>query len=128
MVKAREIGAPMRFIDLATEVNLSLPSYFVGIATGILGGLSGKKIIVIGVAYKPGVTDTRETPALTLIELLRSAGALVEWHDDLVDTWNGERSVGLSDEYDLAILVNPHEETDLSVLGKTAVLNTRGGY
>jgi UDP-N-acetyl-D-glucosamine dehydrogenase len=118
----------MRFIDLATEVNLSLPSYFVGIATGILGGLSGKKIIVIGVAYKQGVTDTRETPALTLIELLRSAGALVEWHDDLVDTWNGERSVGLSDQYDLAILVNPHEETDLSVLGKTAVLNTRGGY
>jgi UDP-N-acetyl-D-glucosamine dehydrogenase len=128
VVKAREIGAPMRFIDLANEVNLSLPSYFVGIATGILGGLSGKKIIVVGVAYKPGVTDTRETPALTLIELLRSAGALVEWHDDLVDTWNGERSVGLSDQYDLAILVNIHEGTDLSVLGKTAVLNTRGGY
>jgi len=128
VVKAREIGAPMRFIDLATEVNVSLPSYFVGIATGILGGLSGKKIIVIGVAYKQGVTDTRETPARTLIELLRSAGALVEWHDDLVDTWNGERSVGLSDQYDLAILVNPHEGTDLSVLGKTAVLNTRGGY
>ena len=126
--KAREIGAPMRFIDLATEVNVSLPSYFVGIATGILGGLSGKKIIVVGVAYKPGVTDTRETPALTLIELLRSAGALVEWHDDLVDTWNGERSVGLSDQHDLAILVTPHEGTDLSVLGKTAILNTRGGY
>ena len=128
VMKAREIGAPMRFIDLAMEVNLSLPSYFVGIATGILGGLSGKRIIVVGVAYKPEVSDTRQTPALSLIDLLRSAGALVNWHDDLVGTWNHERSVELSDEYDLAILVNPHANTDLSLLGTTKILNTRGGY
>ncbi len=128
VAKAREIGAPTRFIDLANEVNLSMPSYFVGVAAGILGGLTGKKILVVGVAYKPDVSDVRETPALQLIRLLREAGAVVAWHDDLVGMWNNEHSVILTSGYDLAVLVNPHTGTDLSLLGSTPVLNTRGGY
>jgi len=128
VAKAREIGAPTRFIDLANEVNLSMPSYFVGVAAGILGGLTGKKILVVGVAYKPDVSDVRETPALQLIRLLREAGAVVAWHDDLVGMWNSEHSVTLSSGYDLAVLVNPHTGTDLTLLGSTPVLNTRGGY
>ena len=128
VAKAREIGAPTRFIDLANEVNLSMPSYFVGVAAGILGGLTGKKILVVGVAYKPDVSDVRETPALQLIMLLREAGAVVAWHDDLVGMWNSEHSVTLSSGYDLAVLVNPHTGTDLTLLGSTPVLNTRGGY
>jgi len=128
VAKAREIGSPTRFIDLANDVNASLPSYFVGVATGILGTLQEKKIIVVGVAYKPDVSDIRETPAFALISLLRKSGALVDWHDDLVVSWNGERSTALTNSYDLAILVNPHTGTDLSALGSTKILNTRGGY
>jgi UDP-N-acetyl-D-glucosamine dehydrogenase len=128
VAKARELGAPTRFIDLANEVNLSLPSYFVGVAEGILGSLREKKIIVVGVAYKPDVSDTRQTPASELIALLREAGAHVVWHDDLVVSWNRERSRALTDYYDLAILVNPHTDTDLTALGTTKILNTRGGY
>jgi UDP-N-acetyl-D-glucosamine dehydrogenase len=128
VAKAREIGSPTRFIDLANDVNASLPSYFVGVATGILGTLQEKKIIVVGVAYKPDVSDIRETPAFALISLLRKSGALVDWHDDLVASWNGERSTALTNSYDLAILVNPHTGTDLSALGSTKILNTRGGY
>jgi UDP-N-acetyl-D-glucosamine dehydrogenase len=126
--KAQELGVPTRFIDLANDVNQSLPSYFTGVASGILGGLKGKKIVVIGVAYKPEVADLRETPAEGLIKELRSRGADVKWHDDLIEEWNEENSVSLSADFDLAILVNPHSNTDLKALGSTQVLNTRGGY
>ena len=126
--KAQEIGAPTRFIELANELNRSLASYFTGVASGILGGLTGKKILVVGVAYKPEVADVRETPAEGLIHELRAKGAKVSWHDELVQDWNGEKSVGLSSDFDLAILVNPHSNTNISALGSTRILNTRGGY
>ena len=126
--KAQEIGAPTRFIDLANELNRSLASYFTGVASGILGGLTGKKILVVGVAYKPEVADVRETPAEALIHELRAKGAKVSWHDELVQDWNGEKSVGLTPDFDLAILVNPHSNTNMSALGSTRILNTRGGY
>ena len=126
--KAQEIGAPTRFIDLANELNRSLASYFTGVASGILGGLTGKKILIVGVAYKPEVADVRETPAEALIHELRAKGAKVSWHDELVQDWNGEKSVGLSSDFDLAILVNPHSNTNISALGSTRILNTRGGY
>ena len=126
--KAREIGASTRFIDLANEVNLSRPSYFVGVAAGILGSLSGKKIVVVGVAYKPDVADVRETPAESLISLLRSAGADVVWHDHVVGQWRGEASAALSAGYDLAVLVNPHTGTDLDALGSIPIIDTRGGF
>jgi UDP-N-acetyl-D-glucosamine dehydrogenase len=56
--KAREIGAPTRFIDLADQINLEMPGYFVGRAEEKLGGLKAKKVLVIGVSYKANVTDT----------------------------------------------------------------------
>ena len=127
-VKAREMGVSTRFIDLAYEVNLSRPSYFVGVAAGLLGSLSDKKILVVGVAYKPNIPDVRETPADLLITLLRAAGADVAWHDDLVRQWHGESSVAMSAGYDLAILVNPHVGTDLGSLGDTPMIDTRGGF
>jgi len=83
---------------------------------------------VVGVAYKPEVADVRETPAEGLIKELRARRADVKWHDDLIQEWNGEGSVSLSSDFDLAILVNPHSNTDLKALGSTRVLNTRGGY
>jgi len=126
--KAQEMGVPTRFIDLANDLNQSLAAYFTGVATGILGKLKGKSILVVGIAYKPEVRDVRETPAEGLIHQLRAKGADVKWHDELVQEWNGEKSVELTANFDLAILVNPHSNTNLEVLGSTRVLNTRGGY
>ena len=126
--KAQEMGVPTRFIDLANDLNQSLPSYFTGVASGILGGLTGKKILVVGIAYKPEVADVRETPAEGLIHQLRAKGAEVSWHDELVQEWNGEKSVELTPDFDLVILVNPHSNTNLAALGSTQILNTRGGY
>jgi UDP-N-acetyl-D-glucosamine dehydrogenase len=126
--KSDELGIPSRFINLAQEFNLQLPTFFAGVATGLLGNLKGKKILLIGVAYKPDVADTRETPAQGLITALRNSGALVSWHDDLVNEWNGETSLPITNDFDLAILVNPHSTCELALLGSTPVLNTRGGY
>jgi UDP-N-acetyl-D-glucosamine dehydrogenase len=126
--KAQELGVPTRFIDLANDLNQSLSTYFAGVATGILGKLEGKKIVVVGVAYKHEVADVCETPAEGLIHQLRVQGAEVKWHDELVQGWNSEKSVELTPNFDLAILVNPHSNADLSALGSTRILNTRGGY
>jgi len=123
---AREVGAPVRFIELADEINLGMPTYFVGRASEMLGGLKDKKVLVIGVSYKPNVADIRETPVAALISGLKKSGAVVSWHDDLVKSWNGESSVALGSGFDLAILATPHDYLDLSLLGSTPLLNTRG--
>jgi UDP-N-acetyl-D-glucosamine dehydrogenase len=124
--KAREIGAPTRFIDLADQINQEMPGYFVGRAEEKIGGLKGKKVLVIGVSYKPNVGDVRETPVKALVLGLKNKGAEVFWHDDLVKEWNGEKSVALSNKYDLAILATPHDYLDLTKLGDIPILNTRG--
>ena len=123
---AKEAGAPTRFIDLADQINLEMPRYFVGRADEILGGLKGKKVLVIGVAYKPNVADVRETPVAALITGLEKSGASVAWHDDLVKTWNNQSSSPVTDQYDLAIIATPHDYIQLSNLGNTPILNTRG--
>jgi UDP-N-acetyl-D-glucosamine dehydrogenase len=124
--KSREIGAPTRFIDLADQINQEMPGYFVGRSEEKIGGLKGKKVLVIGVSYKPNVADVRETPVAALILGLKNKGAEVFWHDDLVKEWNGEKSNALSNEYDLAILATPHDYLDLTKLGDVPILNTRG--
>ena len=126
--KARELGMPSKFIEAANEINHSLPPFFAGVALGKLGTLIGKKILVIGIAYKPDVNDLRESPALELIACLRREGAIVSWHDELVATWNGEKSAPITEKCDLAILVNPHATTDISAISATQTLDTRGGY
>jgi len=123
---AREAGAPVRFIELADEINLAMPTYFVGRASEMLGGLKGKKVLVIGVSYKPNVADIRETPVEALISGLKKSGAVVSWHDDLVKSWNGENSVALGSGFDLVILATPHDYLDLRLLANTPLLNTRG--
>ena len=124
--KALEIGAPTRFIDLADQINQEMPGYFVGRAEEKLGGLKNKNILVLGVAYKPNVADVRETPVEALISGLKEKGAQVSWNDELVKEWNGEKSVTLSSDFDLAIIATPHDYLDLSKLGNVPILNTRG--
>jgi UDP-N-acetyl-D-glucosamine dehydrogenase len=123
---ATTVGAPTRFIDLASQINQEMPGYFVSRAEEKLGGLIEKKVLVVGVSYKPNVADVRESPVEALIAGLKQKGAEVFWHDDLVKEWNGEKSVALSNEYDLAIIATPHTYLDLTKLGEMPILNTRG--
>ena len=123
---AKTLGVPTRFINLAEQINQEMPIYFVDRAEDKLGGLKNRKILVVGVAYKPNVADVRESPAKLLIAGLKQKGAQVSWHDDLVKELNGEKSVALSNKYDLAIIATPHDYLDLTKLGDVPILNTRG--
>jgi len=123
--KASTIGTPIRMIKLASEINRSIPEYFVRRAEMLLKSLKDRKILVIGIAYKPNVSDTRESPAKALIVGLRDRGAKVFWNDDLVKSWNGELSTPINSDFDLAIMVTPHDDLDLSPLSGVKLLNTR---
>jgi UDP-N-acetyl-D-glucosamine dehydrogenase len=107
---AEEHGAPATFIRRANEVNLEMSKYVVDRVVGDNGGsLAGKRVLVVGVAYKPNVADVRETAAELVIEHLRQRGAVVSWHDDVVGSWNGESSAPLSGA-DIAVVVTKHDE------------------
>jgi len=123
---ARNNGAPITLIDLAFQINQYQPKHFLARAEGILRNLSGKKILIIGVAYKPNVSDVRETAVKPLIDLLKEKKASVFWHDDLVKTWNGEVSTQISSDFDLAILATRHDYLNLSALRNVPILDTRG--
>jgi len=86
--KAREVGQPTRFIELAGEVNTNMPHYVVENVARALNqdgkAVKGSRIMVVGLAYKPNVDDTRETPAAEIIDLLAESGATVSYHDPLV--------------------------------------------
>jgi UDP-N-acetyl-D-glucosamine dehydrogenase len=86
--KAREFDAPTKFIELAGEVNTQMPYFVLERVQHALNthrkSVRGAKILVLGVAYKRDIDDTRESPALKLMELLRAAGAQVEYHDPYV--------------------------------------------
>ena len=124
--KAKQVGTPLTMIDKAHQINNEMPTYYVRRASEKINGLKGKKILILGLAYKPNISDTRESPVEPLINGLRDKGAIVEWHDDLVGEWNGEKSVALGANYDLAILATPHDYFDLSKLGNVPTLDTRG--
>ena len=106
---AEEHGAPATFIRLANQVNLEMSKYIVNrVAADNGGSLQGKTVLVVGVAYKPNVADVRETAAELVVEHLRSQGAVVSWHDDVVGTWKGELSAPLHGA-DIALVVTKHD-------------------
>ena len=86
--KMRTLDYTARFIQLAEEINFSMPQYVADRVADSLNSegkaLNGSKILILGVAYKRDVSDTRESPALDLIHLLRQKGASVTYHDPLV--------------------------------------------
>jgi UDP-N-acetyl-D-glucosamine dehydrogenase len=116
--KAREYGFYTEFIELAGKVNENMPYHCRSLISqalnhGLQRSLSGSKILVLGVAYKSDIGDTRESPAVKLIELLRRAGADVAYHDPHVPELNGARSVALEPaQYDCVAIVTAHSGTD----------------
>jgi UDP-N-acetyl-D-glucosamine dehydrogenase len=125
---AEGLGVPATFIERANEVNLEMPKYVVARVMADNGGsLSGKSVQVIGVAYKPNVADTRETPAELVIAELERLGAKVTWHDAVVGTWHGQESSALGGA-DIAIVVTLHDALDKKAVLASApyVFDTTG--
>lgn len=113
---AESVGVPATFIERANIVNLEMPRYVVDrIKIANSGELNGKKVIVIGVSYKADVADVRETPAELVIDLLREAGAVVTWHDELVQRWRDEDSANIEGN-DIAVVLMVHSSFDQTKL------------
>jgi UDP-N-acetyl-D-glucosamine dehydrogenase len=120
--KAREFDFSTRFIELAGEVNNNMPYFCRSMISQALNhgaqkSLSGSRVLVLGVAYKPDIGDWRETPAEKLIHLLRSAGAVVAYHDPHVPAFDGMTSSALEPEaYDCVAIVTNHSSVDYAEL------------
>jgi UDP-N-acetyl-D-glucosamine dehydrogenase len=128
---ANKAGADSKFIDLANEVNFKMPKKIIEELSGRRKEkIKGKKILVVGISYKPNIADIRESPTLRLIEELRSNGNQVYWHDPLVNTWNGESSFDLNDisKVDFTIISILHDEVNraLIIKSKTEVYDLTG--
>jgi len=106
---AEQNNVPATFIRRANSVNTEMSEYIVKrVESDQTSGLLGKNVLVIGVAYKPNVADTRETAAELVIQHLRKRGANVTWHDELVSDWNNEHSSPLMGA-DIAIVLTKHD-------------------
>jgi UDP-N-acetyl-D-glucosamine dehydrogenase len=122
--KAREYDFYTEFIELAGKVNENMPYYCRSLVSQALNhgrqkSLSGAKVLALGVAYKPDIGDTRESPAIKLIELLRAAGAELAYHDPFVPKLDevGLASVELDPEaYDCVVIVTAHSQIDYADL------------
>jgi UDP-N-acetyl-D-glucosamine dehydrogenase len=125
--KAREVGLPTRFIELAGEVNRAMPDYVVQRTTLALNdrgkAVKGSKVLVLGLAYKPDVDDVRESPSFELIEKLAQLGARIDYHDPHVPATHKMRhhnlqmkSIELSPTnlagYDCVIVATHHSAYD----------------
>ncbi len=99
--KARQYNVPTRFIELAGEINTRMPEYVVGKVTDALNergkSLKGARVLVLGLAYKKDVDDVRESPSVTLIELLQKRGAKVSYHDPHIPAAKPMREHNITD-------------------------------
>ena len=119
---AESVGVEAKFINLANLTNYSMPKIIAERIKIILGGnLIDKKIQIAGITYKPNISDLRESPALDLINELRSLGASVTWHDPFVTKHNEEQSSELKSDIKLGLIVTPHAHIDFSIWKNSGV-------
>jgi UDP-N-acetyl-D-glucosamine dehydrogenase len=143
--KAREFGVHTRFIELAGEINSSMPAWVVGKITDALNergkALRGSKVLVLGLAYKKNVDDPRESPSIQMMELLRAKGAQIAYSDPHIPAFPKMRehhfdlkSVALSpsvlSDFDCVLLATNHDAFDYALIRKHSplVIDTRGVY
>ena len=143
--KARKYGVEARFIELAGEINRSMPDWVLGKVSEALNErgrtLEGSRCLVLGIAYKKNVGDMRESPAVDMMELLVARGATVHYSDPHVAVFpkvRGHyfdlRSVALSPEtigsYDVVLLATNHDSFDYALIRQHAklIVDTRGVY
>ncbi len=132
--KMRTLNYKTRFIDLASEINSSMPQWVVQRIAASLNDMSksvnGSRVLILGVAYKRNIDDVRESPALDVIRLLTDRGAHVEFHDPYVSSFVEEghtsTSVELSAEMlawaDAVVIVTDHDSVDYQFVADHAVL------
>jgi UDP-N-acetyl-D-glucosamine dehydrogenase len=143
--KAREYGVHTRFIELAGEVNSSMPDYVIAKVSTTLNSLkksiNGSRVLVLGIAYKKNIDDMRESPSVVLMEKLRDLGAEISYSDPHVpvfpkmrghqfDLANTSLNHDVIAGYDCVLLATDHDSFDYDLIRKAArlIIDTRGRY
>jgi len=133
--KAKEFDFRTRFIELAGEINVSMPYHVLASVVSALNqrkkSLNGAKVLILGVAYKKDIDDLRESPALTIIELLQKEGAEVSYHDPFIpfigrgrhyDLQMASSSLDNLGQYDCVLIITDHSEYDFADIVKKSQL------
>ena len=116
LFSAEQVGVKSNFINLANHINISRPKIIADrICAELDADLSGKRIQIAGITYKPNISDLRESPVLELITELKSLGAEVQWFDPYIETLNGETSHPLDPNIDLGLIIIPHSTIDFAI-------------
>ena len=142
--KAREYGQHTRFIELAGEINTSMPEFVIHKVAEALNArrksVNGSKVLILGIAYKANVDDDRESPSYVLMDLLKKRGAEVSYYDPHIPVirpsrehshWAGTKSVEWKPEvlrgFDLVLISTQHEAVDYRELAECAecIVDTR---
>jgi UDP-N-acetyl-D-glucosamine dehydrogenase len=119
---AQQGGARATFVESADAINQAMPKYVAHRALSMIDpSIHRPRVLILGVAYKPGVGDVRETPVSELRKHLITLGADVAWRDPLVHTWEDTKPVELEWECDLAILATKQPGRDAEDLVKTGI-------
>jgi UDP-N-acetyl-D-glucosamine dehydrogenase len=118
---ALDHGIVSRYIKLSEDINHEMPKYCVEELEVLYGELKGKHVLVVGVSYKPDISDTRESPAEFVVKELEKKGAKVSWHDPLVERFNGQSSASIAGDYDLALVLVKHQVLDMGSWSKKPV-------
>lgn len=143
--KAREYGLNTKFIEVAGEINASMPDYVVSKINSALNAnkkaINGSRILMLGIAYKKNVDDMRESPSVVLMEKLRSLGAMIDYSDPHIPKFPKLRehrfdltSVPLEPKrlssYDCAVLATDHDSFDYELIKKNVqlIVDTRGRF
>lgn len=143
--KAREYGVHTRFIELAGEVNSSMPDYVVAKVAAALNSakkaINGSRILVLGIAYKKNVDDMRESPSVMLMEKLRDLGAAIAYSDPHIPVFPKMRehqfdlsSITLTKQnladFDCVLLATDHDKFDYTMIKESAklIVDSRGRY
>ena len=134
-----KLGYPFRFVELAQEINSTMPAYVVQRAQNILNEdskpLRGSTVLLLGVTYKPDIADQRESPAVPLAQQLIAKGATVQYFDAKVADWKAVPEATRADDLDaavaaadLTVLVQNHKSFDVEDLASKAqrFFDTRG--
>jgi UDP-N-acetyl-D-glucosamine dehydrogenase len=133
--KAKEVDFRTRFIELAGEINTGMPYHVLASVSSALNrhkkSVNGSRVLVLGVAYKRDIDDLRESPALTIIELLQKDGAQVSYHDPYFPTIGKGRKYDLQmkrveldnlQEYDCVVIVTDHSDYDYHSIVQESLL------
>ena len=111
---AKEIDLESKYVQISKRFNEDMPAYSVNRLEQLYGSLRDVHVLLIGVSYKPNISDTRESPAESVIHHLLEKGAKVSWHDPLVFRFSGQISSPIKGDYDLALVLVKHQVLDMS--------------